>query len=467
MDNEGAQGGHQEIRPLAHPGVWRGTMAPSPPGAGTDGPPRTDDTPRPNHDNSTRWTTVNDTPGWASPGSAPSDGQEDGTPRPADEAGAPPSRWSAQQPPPGQWSPPSGPASVPAQQGPPSAPGWGAPGPGGGPAWGRPPAAKPGVIPLRPLSLGEILDGSVSVLRGHWRTVLGVTVVVAVVTQVCDVLLQRLLVPDPAQIDPSASATEALDQVAGALQSSLITALLSLGITLIGTLFTTAVLTVVVSRSVLGRDVAFPDAWREARPRLPQLLGLTLLLPLISGALMAVAFVPALVTGTGAGVAVSVLLFFAALAVALWLMIRFSLASPALMLERQGIIASMRRSAKLVRGAWWRTFGILLLTGLLTVLVTLVVAVPFSLIATVADGGSGLDSVLAGETPHFGWAYVVITGVGSVIASAITLPFSAGVTVLLYVDRRIRREALDLELARAAGIAGYGSQQPGPGPAGS
>ncbi|WP_329457583.1 DUF7544 domain-containing protein [Streptomyces sp. NBC_01497] len=405
---------------------------------------------------------MNDTPGWASPGSAPSDGQENSTPPPADQADAPPTKWSAQQPPPGQWSPPSAPPSVPAQQGPPPAPGWGAPGPGGSPAWGRPPSAKPGVIPLRPLALGEILDGSVSVLRRHWRTVLGVTVAVAVVTQVCDVILQRLLASDPAQIDPSASASEALDQAAHALQSTLLTALLSLGITLIGTLFTTAVLTVVVSRSVLGRDVTFADAWREARPRLPQLLGLTLLLPLISGALVTVACVPALVTGTAAGTAVSVLLFLAAVVVALWLMVRFSLASPALMLERRGIITSMRRSAKLVRGAWWRTFGILLLTALITILVTLVIAVPFSLVATIADGGSGLDSILAGNTPHFGWAYVIVAGIGSVIASAITLPFSAGVTVLLYVDRRIRREALDLELARAAGITGYAAQ-PGAG----
>jgi len=29
--------------------------------------------------------------------------------------------------------------------------------------------------------------------------------------------------------------------------------------------------------------------------------------------------------------------------------------------------------------------------------------------------------------------------------------------VLLYIDQRIRREALDLELARAAGVTGYGA----------
>jgi hypothetical protein len=32
----------------------------------------------------------------------------------------------------------------------------------------------------------------------------------------------------------------------------------------------------------------------------------------------------------------------------------------------------------------------------------------------------------------------------------LTQPFTAGVVALLYIDQRIRREALDLSLARAA-----------------
>ncbi|MET9826930.1 hypothetical protein ABZ038_35975, partial [Streptomyces sp. NPDC006349] len=73
---------------------------------------------------------MNDTPGWASPGSAPSDGREPGASGPAEPADrpagpdrpAPPAdrpgaeptspgtKWSKEQPPPGQWSAPTGPA---------------------------------------------------------------------------------------------------------------------------------------------------------------------------------------------------------------------------------------------------------------------------------------------------------------------------------------------------------------------
>ncbi|MDX3532076.1 hypothetical protein P1P75_38205, partial [Streptomyces sp. ID05-39B] len=68
---------------------------------------------------------MNDTPGWASPGSAPSGGQEPGTSTPPEHADRPggtqpadqPAKnpqgpgpqWSPQQPPPGQWSAPTGP----------------------------------------------------------------------------------------------------------------------------------------------------------------------------------------------------------------------------------------------------------------------------------------------------------------------------------------------------------------------
>ncbi|MDX3849032.1 glycerophosphoryl diester phosphodiesterase membrane domain-containing protein [Streptomyces sp. AK02-01A] len=409
---------------------------------------------------------MNDTPGWASPGSAPSDGQDATVPRPAepaDDTGSP-SKWSSAQPPPGQWSPPSAPGAGPATPRP--APGWGGGGPaqgggGQGGGWGRPPAAKPGVIPLRPLGGLEILDGAVSTLRAHWRTVLGVTIAVAVVSQIGDILVQRYLLPEPVEADPNASPSEALRQAGDAAQSSLLGLAPSLAITLIGTLFTTAVLTVVVSRSVLGRTVTLSEAWAEARPRLPQLLGLTLLLPLMSAAVMAVGIVPGLVLGSAAGVALSLLGGLAAFVVIVWLMVRFSLASPALMLERQGVLASIRRSAKLVNGAWWRTFGVLALTMLLTFLVSMVIAVPFAIVAAAVDS-DGLSGLISNTGPDFGWPSLIITGIGTVIASALTYPISAGVTVLLYVDQRIRREALDLELARAAGVPGYGSDRSGP-----
>ncbi|MFE2931388.1 MULTISPECIES: glycerophosphoryl diester phosphodiesterase membrane domain-containing protein [unclassified Streptomyces] len=395
---------------------------------------------------------MNDTPGWASPGSAPSEGQGAGVPRPSEpvDGNGPAGNWSPAQPPAGQWSPPGTPGSGP---GAPPPAGWG----GGpqGPGWGRAPfAAKPGVIPLRPLGVGEILDGAVSTMRAHWRTVLGITLAVSVVAQIASILVERYLLPAPPRIDPNATGSEALRQATDSAQSTLFSSLPSLLITMIATLITTSVLTVVISRSVLGRPVTLSDAWAEARPRLPQLLGLTLLLALISAAVLAVGLLPGVLIGSTAGAGLALLGFMAAFCVVIWLMVRFCLASPALMLERQSITVSMRRSAKLVRGAWWRTFGILALTGLLTLVVAVIVTIPFGVIAVIVDG-DGIGSALTNGSTSFGWPFLIVSGIGEVIISTITYPLSAGVMALLYIDQRIRREALDLELARAAGLPGY------------
>ncbi|MFD7621308.1 glycerophosphoryl diester phosphodiesterase membrane domain-containing protein [Streptomyces sp. NPDC059802] len=396
---------------------------------------------------------MNDTPGWASPGSAPSEGQGADVPRPSEpvDGSGPAGNWSPTQPPPEQWSPPSIPGTGPGAR--PSAAGWG----GGpqGPGWGQPPfAAKPGVIPLRPLGVGEILDGAVSTMRAHWRTVLGITLTVSVIAQIAIILVERFLLPEPAQIDPNATGTEALRQAADSAQSTVFNNVPSMLITMVATLITTSVLTVVISRSVLGRPVTLSDAWTEARPRLPQLLGLTLLVALISAAIMAVGLLPGMLTGSAAGAGLVLIGFTAAFAVVIWLMVRFCLASPALMLERQSIITSMRRSAKLVRGAWWRTFGILALTGLLTLIVAVVITIPFGVIAMAVDG-DGIGSALTNSSTDFGWPFLIVSGIGQVIVTTITYPLSAGVMALLYIDQRIRREALDLELARAAGLPGY------------
>ncbi|MFD8977385.1 MULTISPECIES: glycerophosphoryl diester phosphodiesterase membrane domain-containing protein [unclassified Streptomyces] len=394
---------------------------------------------------------MNDTPGWTSPGSAPSDGQDgSGIPRPttpADANGSAP-QWSKDQPPAGQWTPPTA-------QTPPPTPGrnWGAPPPNA--HWGRPPAAKPGVIPLRPLGMGEILDGSAKTLRTYWRTVLSFSVTVAVISQIANILAQRYLVPVTPALSPDATPAEQLDYSIQSAQDSLVGLAPALLVTLVASLVSAALLTVVISRAVVGRPVSLGEAWREARPRLLQLFGLTFLLVALSVGIVTVGLLPGFLIGGALGAALTMLGGLASMVATVWLIIRFSLASPALMLERQGVTTSLKRSAKLVQGSWWRIFGITLLTQLLIFVFAMIVSIPF-LIVGIAVDGEGFSGLLTGSTTAFGWPFLIVTGIGSVLASAVTYPISAGVTVLLYVDQRIRREALDLDLARAAGLPGYG-----------
>lgn len=438
---------------------------------------------------------MSDTPGWASPGPDPSSeerqtgaaGAAEPTssdrPAPAAQPGqaaqsphakiqdakgpqATEAKWAEGQPPPGQWSAPTG-APAPGQAPPPPPPGagWGGQPPagwGGPPAWGNgwggpPPAAKPGVIPLRPLSIGEILDGAISTMRAYWRTVLGISLTVAVLTELCALLLQGVLLKDTTSTlsDPDVTPTEVLRSLGSITGGALLVGVVSV----VGTIVATALLTTVTSRAVLGKPISIGEAWRESRGQLLKLLGLLMLLALITGGVLVVGTLPGLVLGLVTGfdapaVLLLVLGILAAVVVMIWLTVRFSLASPALMLERQGVRKSLSRSAKLVQGSWWRVAGVQFLAGLIANIVSWIAVIPFTVIAFAVNGEKMTALMGTGAQPA-GWSFLLITGIGSVIGATLTMPVKAGVTVLLYIDQRIRREALDLELVRAAGVHGY------------
>ncbi|MFC5722671.1 hypothetical protein ACFP1Z_21100 [Streptomyces gamaensis] len=386
---------------------------------------------------------MNDTPGRTPPGPS-SDEQQPSAPEQStgrDEA-VRSSQWAQQQPPGGHWStqptaPPPPRQRARADSGPRQ--------PRGG--QGRPapqPAPRPGVIPLRPLGAGEIVEGAFRAARAHWRTAFGVSLAVAVGTQGLATAAQGLWFRDAPGLESLQNSNPDPGEIGSAMAALGVTALIGL----VGSIVATAMLTVVVSRAVLGRPITMAEAWRDARPQLGRMCGLLLLVPALIAGILAVGLgcgLLATAAGAGsAGAALTALGGLAALAGGVWLWIRYSLAAPALMLEKQGVVASMKRSAKLVRGAWGRVFGIQLLTVLMTFVVSSIVQLPFTL-------GQLLIAVNGSSGDAFGWPTLITIGIAATISSALTLPVTAGVTALLYVDQRIRRESLDVELARAAG----------------
>jgi hypothetical protein len=334
--------------------------------------------------------------------------------------------WSTEQPPPAPgWTSPT---AYPPAGGPPPPPGApvpGAPVPGGFPmpggypsaasAWNRPQAPKPGVIPLRPLGLSEILDGAFSYIRRSPGVVLGISAVIAVLSNIVTGTASGT-----GAFDPNATTEDLTPFIGQLIGGTLVTTLVTLVFQVIGT----GMLTVVITRAVLGQDIGWREAWGRSR-------GLIL-------ALLAVTFLTSLLSFFG--------LFFLIFP-GVFLYVSWAIAVPALMVERCGVIESMRRSWRLVRGSRWRVFGIILLAQIIAGFVGQIIAVPFAFIGVIFDGlGGGLE----GGIPI---ATLISSALAGVIATTITLPFTAGVTALLYVDQRMRREGLDLQLARAAGAA--------------
>ena len=352
------------------------------------------------------------------------------------------------------WQPPGGdPASPPGGPPPLYPPGqYGAPYPSPG-YWAGPP--RPGIIPLRPLGLGEILDGAFTCIRQYPRATLGLSAVIITVSQLAQLPFTWLLFRDLGSIDQtrldngtisSGELSHLLADFAGILVVNLVIG----GIAL---LLLTGMLTVVVGKGVLGRPVTIGEAWQEARPRLGRLFLLVLTAAgLVSGIFMA-GLLPgillAVAGGGGLAVAVIVIGMIASVAGFAYVFVVIALATPALILEKVGVGPALRHSRELVRGAWWRTFGVLLLATILTQVIASVLALPFSL------AGGGFSSIVGSSTdttPSF-WQ-LLITSLGGIVAGTVTRPFSAGVLALLYVDRRMRAEGLDVTLVASAASSG-------------
>jgi hypothetical protein len=312
-------------------------------------------------------------------------------------------------------------------------------------------APKPGVVPLRPLGLGEILDGAISYIRRDPRTVLGIAAVISLITAALQFV--ALLVFGTGFLNLSTSTgpldeTAVISSLTGLVSAIAVTSVISFVLQIIAT----GMLTVAMSRAVLGRRVTASEAWALTRPRLLALVGVTLLVGLAVG----LAFIGGLAVAIGLGALVAtsvdpaagVLLGFAVgaagIVLSIWLAIRLLLAPVIVVLEKAGVVQSMRRSTRLVTGAWWRTFGIYTLTVFLSYLLSQALSFPAAIIAGLLPFATGPDSA--------GIVLAVTSSLSGLIAGMITLPFLAGVTSLLYIDRRIRREALDLELQRASGV---------------
>ena len=111
-------------------------------------------------------------------------------------------------------------------------------------------------------------------------------------------------------------------------------------------------------------------------------------------------------------------------------------------LERRDILTAIKRSFGLIKGDFWRVFGIWVLAAIVTQLIAGAVSIPFTIGGEIAFAASTSTMSMI--------IYLVLMSVGGAIGQIITGPFSAGVVVLQYTDRRIRAEAFDLVLQTGA-----------------
>jgi MFS family permease len=363
------------------------------------------------------------------------------------------------------------PVGPPQGQGPSPAPGQ-APGP-----VQRELTSRTGLFPLRPFGLGELLGASVRIYRLRPRVVFGLTALVMGVAYVVITLLSGAsLAPSVASIQAIAQAPEGAEVPNDTIDATgwvwtLVGSLLTGLITMIALQLVMVVLTRLTLVEGTGQQVSDRDLRGTMRRRGPAAVVASLLATLIT---LAGFLVPALLGGVPfvfpsipfwlqfviavGGVLVGIVL-------ALYLWARTVLATPALVVEEIGPAAAIRRSFALTRGKrLWRVLGSMLLLMLLYTVAEQVLAGVFGMVGTVAY----VIILLATDTEQvvLGMAVLLLlTMLGTYVASVALAPFLAAGSTCLYLDARMRHEAFDITLrARSTGadVTGTDPRTPPP-----
>lgn len=318
---------------------------------------------------------------------------------------------------------------------------------------------KPGIIPLRPLSIGYIYQGAFAAIKTNARTMfgftaalLGVVLVISIATNyaIINLVLPNYLSPSSPYAAVFTSLSGSFSQLGGSLLQVLATVLLS------------GLIVVAVSRSVLGRVASSKEVWERTKSKFLPLIGLNIITSIISGLMMIIGIVVFFVLLASAAstaktdreflqdlgvslVGLLILMVISAL-VSSYLSIKFSVASPAMVLENLGVFAAIGRSWSLTRGNFWRLFGINILTAIITSMVAGIfggIAGALGAIFVVVGSSSPEDVIASLNTTY------ILTMVTSTIAQLLILPFTSSVNALLYIDLRMRKEGLDVELRNA------------------
>lgn len=344
-------------------------------------------------------------------------------------------------PPPGSEPPPMMPPMPPQ--------GWTAP-PPPPQGWGVPvyqAAHKPGAIPLRPLTLGDLYNGAFKVIRVNPGATVGSAALVSAVAMAVPLLVTAALTLAfdlGSWTGGELSEVEVLGSI-GALFSNGLGAMLQS----FGLIFVTGMVAHVAVAAAVGRKLSLAEAWAQTRGRRWRLLGLAFFLgvayALVMGAYVALWVVVVFTAETPVIVIWGVVTVPAFICLMIWAYVRiYYLAVPPLMVERLGVFASIGRAYALTRKQFWRTFGIALLTGIITGIASGILSVPVAMIGAIAP------LVIEGSPGIF--VMMVLQSLGTILSTAFVAPFSAAVVSLQYLDQRMRKEAYDVELLSQAGL---------------
>jgi hypothetical protein len=248
-----------------------------------------------------------------------------------------------------------------------------------------------GMAALPTRGIGEILSTAFQLYRRYWRTLLPIAALVVVPLTLLEHAIGDWVRSHGQQLqDQVVVSTSFWAQATAWLLAALA------GLLLYQVL--TGAITRAIAAEVAGQDPGVEQSYRFGFARLGPILVVSILVGLATLLGLIVLILPGIYIG-----------------------VRLAVSTQALVVEGKRGTQAMRRSWDLVGGHWWHAAFTVLLAGLLTAVVDAVITAPF---------GAGAWFAQA---------------VGAAVATTVTLPFSALVGVLLYLDLRARKERLNLD----------------------
>ena len=274
-----------------------------------------------------------------------------------------------------------------------------------------------GRTPLQPMGFTDILDGMFSLYRSHFQlflTIAGVYLVISFGVDLISVFLH----------------VEADATMGTGLVILVFTVLISVAVST----FVVAGLAYASAHVYLGREIIPGIALQRAWQRFWTYLGSLILWSLAVG-----------------GLTVTII----GIPFAIYFSVRWGLYALPVMLEGTTARNALRRSTELIKGSWWRVFGMMVSISLISFMIYFILEASSGFLLTwmgvsEAEAPTGLWDTLRQlfiPTPsEIGWFSYTIRRLVSLIIATFTMPISVIGSTLLYFDLRIRKEAFDIEM---------------------
>ena len=323
----------------------------------------------------------------------------------------------------------------------------------GGTAWT---VAQPGIIPLRPLTVGELFNGAFQAVRVNPQTMFGFAFAIMAVVGLVQAFFASSSTSSLTRALSSGD-TEDLVYSLGSSMGSFVTS----GLTMLATAFLSGMLALTVWDAVLGRKSSPADAWHRFSPRFVPVLLATLLIGIIEFVVIVLVLLVFMIpfflvvvnaasarsydsasASIGGALSIIFLMIVALIVVACFFTVKFAFTSSAVVLEGLGPVDAIKRSWSLSKGSFWRILGRILLIGVVIGLISSVLGGIVGAILGV--GAAAADSV---------GMLVAFSAFVSALLSAVVIPVQSSFYTLMYLDERMRKENLAPMIAQEASRA--------------